>query len=98
MERCDVLIVGGGPSGSSCAWGLRDSGLDVLVLDKSVFPRDKVCGGWITPRVLAELKIDPSDYARERTMQPITAFRVGCFGGGDFRRFGWGFRCGRRGR
>lgn len=82
MERCDVLIVGGGPSGSSCAWGLRDSGLDVLVLDKSVFPRDKVCGGWITPRVLAELKIDPSDYARERTMQPITAFRVGCFGGG----------------
>jgi phosphoribosyl 1,2-cyclic phosphate phosphodiesterase len=33
LERCDVLIVGGGPAGSSCAFGLRDSGLDVLILD-----------------------------------------------------------------
>jgi len=82
MESCDVLIVGGGPAGSSCAWGLRTSGLDVVVLDKHVFPRDKVCGGWITPQVLAKLEIDPADYARGRTLQPITAFRVGCIGDG----------------
>ncbi|MGH6692051.1 MAG: FAD-dependent monooxygenase, partial [Gammaproteobacteria bacterium] len=30
MERCDVLVVGGGPAGASLAWGLRDTGLDVL--------------------------------------------------------------------
>ncbi len=41
-ESCDVLIVGGGPAGSSCARLLRRAGLDVLILDKSEFPRDKV--------------------------------------------------------
>lgn len=81
MDSCDVLIVGGGPAGSSCAWGLRHSGLDVVVLDKQVFPRDKVCGGWITPSVLTELEIDPAEYARQRMLQPITGFRVGSIGG-----------------
>ena len=51
MERCDVLVVGGGPAGSSCARALHDAGLDVIVLDRAVFPRDKVCAGWITPQV-----------------------------------------------
>ena len=80
MERCDVLIVGGGPGGSSCAWGLRESGLDVVILDRARFPRDKVCAGWITPQVCQELAIDPADYRKARLMQPIrknadTAFR-----------------------
>ncbi len=35
METCDALIVGGGPAGSSCAWKLRQQGLDVMVLDKA---------------------------------------------------------------
>jgi flavin-dependent dehydrogenase len=81
MDACDVLIVGGGPAGSSCAWGLRDSGLDVVILDKQKFPRDKVCGGWITPSVLTELQIDTEDYARGRLLQPITGFRTGYIGG-----------------
>ncbi len=81
MDACDVLIVGGGPAGAACAWKLRDSGLRVTILDKAVFPRDKVCGGWITPAVLEELKIDPAEYARERVLQPITGFRVSCMGG-----------------
>ena len=81
MNSCDVLIVGGGPAGSSCAWGLRHSGLDVVILDRQVFPRDKVCGGWITPSVLSKLDIDQTDYARQRVLQPITGFRVGCIGG-----------------
>jgi menaquinone-9 beta-reductase len=80
MRSCDVLIVGGGPAGSSCAWGLRSSDLDVVVLDKSAFPRDKVCGGWITPFVLQELQIDPLEYGQGRTLQPISAFRVSCLG------------------
>jgi geranylgeranyl reductase family protein len=81
MDSCDVLIVGGGPAGSSCSWGLRHSGLDVVILDKQNFPRDKVCGGWITPRVLAELEIDPGEYSKGRVLQPITGFRVGRIGG-----------------
>jgi flavin-dependent dehydrogenase len=78
---CDVLIVGGGPAGSSCAWALQDSGLEVAILDRHTFPRDKVCGGWITPQVLAELKIDPAEYGRGRILQPITSFRTGYIGG-----------------
>jgi flavin-dependent dehydrogenase len=76
VEHCDVLIVGGGPSGSSCAWGLRESGLDVVVLDRRRFPRDKVCAGWITPQVCQELAIDPADYRKARLMQPIRGFAV----------------------
>lgn len=81
MEHCDVLIVGGGPGGSSCARRLSSAGLDVVVLDKAVFPRDKVCAGWITPAVLDELDLDPADYGNDRVLQPITAFRVGLWGG-----------------
>jgi geranylgeranyl reductase family protein len=77
MESCDILIVGGGPAGSSCARLLRRAGLDVIVLDKSEFPRDKVCAGWITPQVLEELDIDLDDYRRGRVLQPITGFITG---------------------
>ena len=81
MDACDVLIVGGGPAGSSCAWKLRDSGLRIAILDREVFPRHKVCGGWITPAVLTELGIDPVAYGQGRVLQPITGFRTGSIGG-----------------
>ena len=80
MESCDVLIVGGGPAGASCAWALQRAGLDVVVLDQAQFPRDKVCAGWITPPVLTTLEIDPQDYGRDRVLQPITGFRIGLMG------------------
>lgn len=85
MESCDVLIVGGGPGGSTCAWKLRQAGLDVLVLDKKTFPRDKTCAGWITPAVIRELELDTADYARSRVFQPITGFRTGVIGGRSVR-------------
>jgi menaquinone-9 beta-reductase len=78
MDSCDLLIVGGGPAGSACAWKAVRGGLDTIVLDRSVFPRPKVCGGWITPVVLEELQIDARDYATGRTLQPLTGFRTGC--------------------
>lgn len=81
MESCDVLIVGGGPAGSSCAWRLREQGLDVMVMDKSQFPRDKVCAGWITPAVLDALRFDTESYAQHHVLQPITAFRTGLING-----------------
>ncbi len=80
MERCDVLIVGGGPAGSTCAAALVRAGLDVVVADKAAFPRDKVCAGWITPAVVEELALDLADYARGRTLDPILGFRVGRMG------------------
>lgn len=83
MENCDALIVGGGPAGSSCARQLRQHGLDVMVMDKASFPRDKVCAGWITPAVLESLQLDTGDYARQHVLQPITAFRTGMIDGRD---------------
>lgn len=80
MQTCDVLIVGGGPAGSSCAWALRGSGLNVLILDKQTFPRDKVCGGWITPQIITELQLDAADYARGRVFQPFCGFRTSRMG------------------
>jgi flavin-dependent dehydrogenase len=85
MDACDVLIVGGGPAGSSCAWALRDSGLKIAILDRASFPRDKVCGGWITPAVLDELQIDAADYSRGRVFQPITGFLTSSIGGREVR-------------
>lgn len=81
MERCDVLIVGGGPAGSSCAGRLSAAGLDVLVLDKRAFPRDKTCAGWITPPILDTLHLDVDDYRQSRVFQPITGFRTSLMGG-----------------
>lgn len=80
MDRCDVLVVGGGPAGSSCARRLVRAGLDVVVLDKARFPRDKVCAGWITPAVVRALEIDLDEYGRHHTLQPFTGFRTGPFG------------------
>jgi len=81
MESTDVLIVGGGPAGSTLAWRLRDAGLHVSILDKREFPRDKVCAGWITPAVVAELELDTEDYRQGRTFQPIHGFRISHMGG-----------------
>ncbi len=61
IER-DVIIVGGGPAGSTAAWELQRSGVDCLVLDREEFPREKLCAGWITPEVLEDLELQPDDY------------------------------------
>lgn len=81
MQSCDVVIVGGGPAGSSCAWRLHRLGCHAVLLDKCSFPRDKPCAGWITPQVVAALELDVTDYAKGRTWQPITAMRCGTIGG-----------------
>ena len=62
MQRSDAVVVGGGPAGSTCAWKLRQAGLDVLVLDKAEFPRTKLCAGWVTPQVVEDLEIDVAHY------------------------------------
>ena len=62
MQTVDVIVVGGGPGGSTCAWKLRQAGIDVLVLDKASFPRTKLCAGWVTPETLRDLELEPREY------------------------------------
>lgn len=82
MQRADVVVVGGGPAGSSCAERLVAAGMDVLVIERARFPRDKPCAGWITPEVVRAAGLELAAYARSRTLQPIRRFRVGWIGGG----------------
>ena len=82
MIRCDALIVGGGPAGSTCARALRMAGWNVIVLDRARFPRDKVCGGWLTPEVFPLLDVQPAEYrSTGLTLQEITGFRTSIIGG-----------------
>ena len=59
----DVIVVGAGPAGSTTAYHLAAAGADVLLLEKSSFPREKVCGDGLTPRAvraLVDMGIDTS--------------------------------------
>jgi geranylgeranyl reductase family protein len=62
----EVVVVGAGPAGSSAAYWLARAGLDVLLLEKAAFPREKVCGDGLTPRgtrALLDMGIDVSEDA-----------------------------------
>jgi geranylgeranyl reductase family protein len=61
----DVIIVGGGPGGSTAARELGSKGIDVLVIDKKKFPRDKTCGGFVPAKALNELGFHlPKEFIR----------------------------------
>jgi geranylgeranyl reductase family protein len=65
----DVLVVGAGPAGSAAAAWLARSGLDVVLVDAAVFPRDKTCGDGLTPRAIAELtRLGLEDWVRTHTV------------------------------
>jgi geranylgeranyl reductase family protein len=60
----DVLVVGSGPGGSAAAYHLARHGVDVLVIDKARFPREKVCGDGLTPRgvkAVTDMGVDPTE-------------------------------------
>ena len=65
----DVLVVGAGPAGSAAAaWSAR-AGLDTVLVDAAVFPRDKTCGDGLTPRAIAELaKLGLTDWLQAHTV------------------------------
>ena len=76
-QDADVIVVGAGPAGSSAAYALAQAGLDVLVLEKTEFPREKVCGDGLTPRAvksLVDMGIDTSEangFIRNRGLRII---------------------------
>ncbi len=72
MIETEVLIIGGGPAGSACAWQLKKHDIACLILDKAAFPRVKPCAGWVTPDVFRLLEVSPEDY-------PLGLTRFGFF-------------------
>ena len=54
-NQADVIVVGAGPAGSTTAYHLAQAGLDVLLLEKTAFPREKICGDGLTPRAVTQL-------------------------------------------
>lgn len=54
-SSADVIVVGAGPAGSTTAYYLAQAGLDVLLLEKTEFPREKICGDGLTPRATKQL-------------------------------------------
>src|SRR5258706_8246558 len=65
-DEADVIVVGAGPGGSAAAYHLARHGLRVLLLEKTTFPREKVCGDGLTPRAtrqLIRMGVDTSEKA-----------------------------------
>jgi geranylgeranyl reductase family protein len=56
LLKSDVVVVGAGPAGASAAYSLARAGIDVLLVDREVFPREKVCGDGLASRALAVLE------------------------------------------
>ena len=80
MQTFDILIVGGGPAGSTLAYCLKNTSLKIGILDKQAFPRQKICAGWVTPEVMRVLNIDLVDYAKNNNLQKISGFRISQLG------------------
>ncbi len=79
-DDADVIVVGAGPSGSTAAYYLAQAGLNVLLIEKSRFPRDKVCGDGLTPRAVKSLVAMGVDVSEEAGWLRNRGLRV--IGGG----------------
>jgi geranylgeranyl reductase family protein len=85
----DVIVVGAGPAGASTAWALASQGVDVLVLDRARFPRDKVCAEYLSPqasRILSDMRV--LDEVEATSPAHLAGMRVrapnGQYADGDF--------------
>ncbi len=79
-DEADVIVVGAGPAGASTALYLARAGLDVLLLEKSTFPREKVCGDGLTPRAVKQLVAMGISFGEGDGWRPNKGLRI--IGGG----------------
>jgi geranylgeranyl reductase family protein len=91
-KKCyDVIIIGAGPAGSTAAYILASNGLDVLIVDKCPFPRDKLCGGLLTMKTIQliekifALSAESMKDKRLITSQSID-YKIGSFKGASVKR------------
>jgi menaquinone-9 beta-reductase len=80
-RQAEVIVVGAGPAGSSAAYHLANAGIEVLLLEKAGFPRDKVCGDGLTPRAVRQLvelglDLDAPGWQRNRGLRIVGAGHV----------------------
>ncbi|MBW1602604.1 geranylgeranyl reductase family protein [Streptomyces sp. JJ66] len=86
-HQADVIVVGAGPAGSTAAYHLARSGLDVLLLEKTAFPREKVCGDGLTPRAVKQLVAMGIDVSEEAGWLRNKGLRI--IGGGHRLQLDW---------
>ncbi len=86
-QDADVIVVGAGPAGATAAHHLAAAGADVLLLERSAFPRDKVCGDGLTPRAVRELVAMGVPTAPEAGWQRTRGLRL--VAGGRAHEFPW---------
>ncbi|GAA3839629.1 geranylgeranyl reductase family protein [Streptomyces chiangmaiensis] len=86
-HTADVIVVGAGPAGSTTAYYLAKAGLDVLLLEKTAFPREKVCGDGLTPRATKQLVAMGIDISQEAGWLRNKGLRI--IGGGVRLQLDW---------
>ena len=86
-RTADVIVVGAGPAGATTAYHLARSGLDVLLLEKTAFPREKVCGDGLTPRAVKQLAAMGIDVSEEAGWLRNKGLRI--IGGGHRLQLDW---------
>ena len=85
--EADVIIVGAGPGGAAAARYLASEGFDVIALEKSHYPREKVCGDGLTPRAVREIDLIGLPTPREEGWIRNVGLRM--VGGGHRLEFPW---------
>ncbi len=85
--EADVIVIGAGPGGAAAARYLASEGFDVIALEKSFYPREKVCGDGLTPRAVRELNLIGLPTPREEGWIPNQGLRM--VGGGHRLEFPW---------
>lgn len=90
VTSADVVVAGAGPGGAAAAAHLAARGYDVLLLEKDRFPRDKVCGDGLTPRVIGELlELGMTDEAHGRVPGWATQKGLRIHGGSTVMELPW---------
>ncbi|WP_062383655.1 geranylgeranyl reductase family protein [Demequina iriomotensis] len=85
--EADVIVIGAGPGGAAAARYLAAEGFSVIALEKSRFPREKVCGDGLTPRAVREIDLIGLPTPREEGWIPNHGLRM--VGGGHRLEFPW---------